>query len=35
VVGSSKIVCDLEFTSFTGDVIAIMGEVEMHAPPSE
>jgi hypothetical protein len=35
VEGNSKIVCDLEFTSFTGDVIAFMGEVEMYAPPSE
>jgi hypothetical protein len=35
VVGSSKIVCDLEFTSFSGDLVAVMGEVEMYAPPSE
>lgn len=35
VVGNSKIVCDLEFTSFTGDLIACLGEVEMYAPPSE
>jgi acyl transferase domain-containing protein/NAD(P)-dependent dehydrogenase (short-subunit alcohol dehydrogenase family) len=35
VAGHSKIVCDLEFTSTTGDLVAAMSEVEMYAPPSE
>jgi hypothetical protein len=34
-VGRSKIVCDLEFTASSGDVVAAMSEVEMYAAPGE
>ena len=34
-VGNSKIVCDVEFTSPSGAVVATMSEVEMYAAPGE
>ncbi len=35
IVGNSKIVCDVEFSSPSGAIVATMSEVEMYAAPGE